>query len=113
MKKNQYNIAVTIFTVAYVVFGMPANLISKRFGPRMLAVYMFAWGKRRNISEDERSLANQRHCCKGLCTLGQGLTRTVTGLIACRFLMGMFEAGFVPGTPKSYLVLDPTYDVDI
>ncbi|KAL2009628.1 hypothetical protein VTN00DRAFT_5435 [Thermoascus crustaceus] len=81
MKKNQYNIAVTIFTVAYVVFGVPANLISKKFGPRMLAVYMFAWG---------------------LCTLGQGLTRTVSGLIACRFLMGMFEAGFVPGC--AYLI---------
>ncbi|KAL2001222.1 hypothetical protein VTN02DRAFT_2083 [Thermoascus thermophilus] len=76
MKKNQYNIAVTIFTVAYVVFGMPANLISKRFGPKMLAVYMFAWG--------------------------QGLTRTATGLIVCRFLMGMFEAGFVPGC--AYLI---------
>lgn len=97
MKRNEYNIAVTIFTVAYVVFGMPANLISKKFGPKMLAVYMMAWGKGRNISEREQSLTDLRHCCEGLCTLGQGLTRTVSGLIACRFLMGAFEAGFVPG----------------
>lgn len=44
MQGNSYNIAVTVFTVAYIVFGMPANLLMKRLGPRTLAVYMFAWG---------------------------------------------------------------------
>ncbi|KAJ9258183.1 hypothetical protein DTO212C5_8757 [Paecilomyces variotii] len=81
MKGNDYNIAVTVFTVSYIAFGVPANLVFKRFGPKTLAVFMFAWG---------------------LCTLGQGLTTTVSGLIACRFLMGMFEAGFVPGC--AYLI---------
>jgi MFS family permease len=38
----------------------------------------------------------------GLTTLGQGLTKTTSGLIACRFVMGMFEAGFVPGC--AYLI---------
>ena len=33
--------------------------------------------------------------------MGQGLTKTATGLIACRFFMGMCEAGFVPGPWKS------------
>ncbi|KAL1966724.1 hypothetical protein VTN77DRAFT_3921 [Rasamsonia byssochlamydoides] len=81
MKGNDYNVAVTIFTVAYIVFGMPANLLVKKFGPKILAVFMFCWG---------------------LTTLGQGLTKTTSGLIACRFLMGMFEAGFVPGC--AYLI---------
>ncbi|QKX61312.1 uncharacterized protein TRUGW13939_08460 [Talaromyces rugulosus] len=81
MEGNDYNIAVTIFTVSYVVFGVPANLLVKKFGPKLLAVYMFCWG---------------------LVTLGQGLTKTTSGLIACRFVMGMFEAGFVPGC--AYLI---------
>lgn len=29
--------------------------------------------------------------------MGQGLTKTYSGLVAMRFLMGFFEAGFVPG----------------
>lgn len=45
MKGNDYNVAVTVFTVSYIVFGVPANLIVKKLGPKMLAVYMFAWGR--------------------------------------------------------------------
>lgn len=32
----------------------------------------------------------------GMCTIGEGLTKTFSGLLACRFLVGMFEAGFSP-----------------
>ncbi|PWY72668.1 vitamin H transporter [Aspergillus eucalypticola CBS 122712] len=78
---NDYNLAVTMFTVAYVIFGMPANLLVKRFGPKMLVLYMFTWG---------------------LFVMGQGLVKTASGLIACRFFMGMCEAGFVPGC--AYLI---------
>jgi len=35
----------------------------------------------------------------GICTIGEGLTRSYGGLLACRFLVGMFEAGFVPCMP--------------
>jgi hypothetical protein len=44
MKGNDYNIAVTVFTVAYVVFSAPANLLVKKFGPRMLPIFMLCWG---------------------------------------------------------------------
>lgn len=33
----------------------------------------------------------------GLFVMGQGLVKTASGIIACRFFMGMCEAGFVPG----------------
>ena len=33
-----------------------------------------------------------------MATIGQGLVRNWAGLVACRVLMGIFEAGFVPGT---------------
>lgn len=34
--------------------------------------------------------------------MGQGFTKSYAGLVACRFLMGIFEAGFVPGC--AYLI---------
>ena len=33
----------------------------------------------------------------GIITIGQGVTKSYGGLVACRFLLGVFEAGFVPG----------------
>jgi hypothetical protein len=32
----------------------------------------------------------------GLCTIGCGLVKSYGGLLACRFLVGCFEAGFLP-----------------
>ncbi|KAL0260729.1 hypothetical protein SLS55_004419 [Diplodia seriata] len=78
---NQYNIAVWIFTLAYVVFGVPANLVFKKFGPKTLSLMMLCWG---------------------ITVIGQGVTRSAGGLIACRFLEGIMEAGFVPGC--AYLI---------
>lgn len=42
----------------------------------------------------------------GIATVGQGLVNNVGGLIACRFLLGLFEAGVFPGNygaPKCVL----------
>lgn len=44
MKGNDYNIAVMLFTVAYIIFGLPASLIFKKTGPQSLSVMMFLWG---------------------------------------------------------------------
>ena len=33
----------------------------------------------------------------GVITVCMGLTKSYTGLVTCRFLLGLFEAGFVPG----------------
>ena len=33
----------------------------------------------------------------GLATIGQGLVKSYGGLVAMRFLIGLFEAGLVPG----------------
>lgn len=33
----------------------------------------------------------------GICTVGQGLVTNFAGLVACRFLVGFFEAGLFPG----------------
>lgn len=34
----------------------------------------------------------------GVVTIGQGFVQNWGGLLACRFLIGVFEAGFLPGT---------------
>lgn len=78
---NRYNMAVMIFTIAYMLFGIPANLVFKKLGPRSLAGMMAIWG---------------------LFAMGQGLVRDFAGLVAMRFMMGVFEAGFVPGC--AYLI---------
>lgn len=33
----------------------------------------------------------------GIVTICQGVTKSFSGLVACRFLLGLFEAGFMPG----------------
>lgn len=64
---DKYNIAVLVFTVAYITFGVPANIIVKKAGTRSLSLMMFIWG---------------------LFAMGQGFTKTWAGLVACRFMMG-------------------------
>ncbi|KAK4501270.1 hypothetical protein PRZ48_007077 [Zasmidium cellare] len=78
---NKYNMAVMVFTIAYMVFGIPANIVFRLLGPKSLAGMMVLWG---------------------LCAGAQGLIKNYAGLVAFRFLMGVFEAGFVPGC--AYLI---------
>lgn len=46
MTGNDYNVALQVFTISYVVFGLPANIVFKRYGPKVLSIMMFAWGRR-------------------------------------------------------------------
>ncbi|KAF2084638.1 MFS general substrate transporter [Saccharata proteae CBS 121410] len=78
---NQYNMAVMAFTLAYVITGIPMNIVFKKTGPKSLSVMMFLWG---------------------LTVIGQGLIESYAGLIACRVLEGICESGFIPGC--SYLI---------
>ncbi|KAF2169761.1 hypothetical protein M409DRAFT_64778 [Zasmidium cellare ATCC 36951] len=77
MKGNDYNIALFIFFVPYILFEVPSNILIKRMAPSTwIAIIMTLWG---------------------ITTIGQGLVRTNGGLQAMRFLLGLFEAGFFPG----------------
>ena len=73
----QYNTALTIFFVPYVVFEIPSNILLKRFSPRIWLSF----------------------CCFGfgLLTTLQGLTQNFGGLMATRFFLGLFECGMFPG----------------
>ena len=82
MKGNDYNVALFIFFVPYILFEVPSNIIIKRVSPSTwLSGIMFCWG---------------------VVTIGQGLVKTNGGLQAMRFLLGFFESGFFPGC--TYLI---------
>ncbi|PGH05375.1 hypothetical protein AJ80_08343 [Polytolypa hystricis UAMH7299] len=77
MSGHDFNIALFIFFIPYILLEVPSNLILKNVAPSTwLSVIMFGWG---------------------VVTVCQGVTESYTGLIVCRCLLGAFEAGFVPG----------------
>jgi MFS family permease len=66
-----------VFLVAYGVFEVPSNILLKKLRPsRWIAFLMFGWGA---IT-----------MCLGACNNFGSVT-------ACRWLLGMFEAGLFPG----------------
>ena len=73
---NQYSLAIIVFQVAYVVFGVPSNMILPRVRPSIYipAIIIF-WG-------------TVVACLAAVQTPGQ--------LLACRFILGIAEAGFSP-----------------
>ena len=77
MTNQQYLVALMIFYVSYTVFETPSNYMLKKFRPsRWIAFLMFSWGAM---------------------TMILGGVKNFGGLIAVRFLLGMFEAGLFPG----------------
>lgn len=77
MAGNDYNTALYTFFITYVLFEVPCNMLLKRIRPSIFLSITIV-------------------CC-GLVTIGQGVTKSFEGLVVCRVLIGLFEAGFVPG----------------
>lgn len=74
---NEFNTALTVFFVPYVLFEIPSNIVLKRLRPHVwLPICMFLFG---------------------LATTLQGLVQNLSGLIATRFFLGLAEAGVFPG----------------
>jgi len=74
---NEFQLAVSILFVTYCIFETPSNLIIKRLNPAYyLCGLTFCWG----------IIATFTAFVQGL-----------GGLLACRLLLGIFEAGFFPG----------------
>lgn len=77
LRNIEYNTALVIFFVPYVLAEIPSNILLKRFKPHVwLAANMFLFG---------------------FTTCMQGLVQSYSGLLACRFFLGLFEAGMFPG----------------
>ena len=75
---TQYNTALTIFFVPYIVFEIPSNILLKKLTPHLwLSACMFLFG---------------------LVTVCQGLVQNYSGLLATRFFLGLAETGMFPGS---------------
>lgn len=77
MKGYDFNIALTSFYISYILFEIPSNIACKRMGP---AVFI--------------PLAT---FCFGMLTMCTGFVQGRASLCAVRFLLGIFEAGIMPG----------------
>ncbi|KAL4742864.1 major facilitator superfamily domain-containing protein [Aspergillus similis] len=78
MEGHQYNVALFVFFILYILFEVPSNMILKKIKPSWwLSGIMAGWG---------------------VVTICQGVTRSFGGLVACRVIIGGLEAGFMPGS---------------
>lgn len=101
MTGHDYNIALFVFFPAYILFEVPSNIIIKRIAPSTwLSIIMTCWGMlgfcSTSFLSEKVDLRLIEHRT-GIATICQGLVKNVGGLIACRFLLGLFEAGVFPG----------------
>ncbi|THZ12587.1 major facilitator superfamily transporter [Aureobasidium pullulans] len=77
LEGDEYNTALVIFFVPYILFEIPSNILLKKFKPHVwLSGCMFLFG---------------------LTTTLQGVVQNYSGLLATRFFLGLFEAGMFPG----------------
>ncbi len=74
---SQYNIAVSVFFIGYVLAELPSNLLLTRVKP---------------------SVQISRICITwGICATLMGATFNFGSLVACRIFLGLFEGGLAPG----------------
>lgn len=86
----QYNLLLTVFYVSYIVFEIPSNILCKYFGPaRWLPFISFGFG----VSVTSCGTAHT-HQLMSLCT---AFVTNFSNAAAVRFLLGVFEAGLLPG----------------
>jgi hypothetical protein len=84
MEGHQYNVALFVFFILYILLEVPSNMVLKKIKPSWwLSGIMAGWG---------------------IVTICQGVTKSFGGLVACRVIIGGLEAGFMPG-----LSLPPFY----
>jgi MFS family permease len=77
LEGDQYQIAVSILFVTYILSELPSNLVIKRFTPsRWIAFITTAWGIVATLT---------------------GIVQNYQGLIACRVILGALEGGLFPG----------------
>lgn len=77
LSSSQFQVVVSILFVTYLLFEVPSNLVLKRFTPRRwIAFIAMGWGIVATLT---------------------GLASSYGSLLACRLLLGVFEAGLFPG----------------
>ncbi|PGH14631.1 hypothetical protein AJ79_02966 [Helicocarpus griseus UAMH5409] len=91
MTGHDYNIALFIFFIPYVLCEVPSNIFLKKIAPSTwLSGIIIAWG---------------------IITTCQGVVKNFAGLVVCRVLLGIFEAGFMPGAVYLISMYYPRHQV--
>ncbi|KAI8238484.1 High-affinity nicotinic acid transporter, partial [Colletotrichum sp. SAR 10_96] len=73
---NRYSIALLVFFITYFLFELPTTLALRPVGPKILL--------------------NGLVFSLGIVMLGMGFANDWRVIVACRMLIGIFEAGFLP-----------------
>jgi MFS transporter, ACS family, tartrate transporter len=82
-----FGLAAGIFFLGYILFEVPSNVLLHRVGANIwLARIMFTWG---------------------LVSMGMAFVTGATSLYVMRFLLGVAEAGFIPGMTLYILLWIP------
>lgn len=77
MEGYDYNMIVSVFYISYIIFEIPANLLCKIMGP--------GW------------FLPGTTLVFGIVSLGTAFVDTIPQISGVRFLLGIFEAGMLPG----------------
>jgi MFS family permease len=77
MKGYDYNAVLSVFYISYIVFEIPSNMACKYIGPGWFIPAI--------------SLGF------GICSLGTAFVHNIHAISGVRFLLGVFEAGMLPG----------------
>ncbi|KAF2713340.1 putative MFS transporter [Pleomassaria siparia CBS 279.74] len=75
--KYDYNAVLSVFYISYIVFEVPSNMVCKMLGPGWFIPAI--------------SLGF------GICSIGTAFVHNIHAMSGVRFLLGMFEAGMMPG----------------
>ncbi|KAJ5601239.1 hypothetical protein N7510_010773 [Penicillium lagena] len=96
-KSNQFNTALTIFFVPYVLLEIPSNLILKKLRPHIwLAGCMFIFGIL-TIAQGLGVLPLLKYIFTPQADLNCIIVKSYSGLLATRFFIGVAESGMFPG----------------
>jgi len=94
MVGENFNTAVSILTVGYVLMQLPSNMLLTRVRPSLyLSICMIIWstvsGMPDSLSTPYFPYKRSRLTHTAACT---GLVNSYASLVGCRFLLGFFEA---------------------
>jgi len=74
---NRFAVALFVYYISYILLEIPSNMIIKKVRPSLyLSALMFVWG---------------------IINMCMGFVHSYGALVALRFLLGVFEAGVLPG----------------
>ncbi|KAH7128704.1 retrograde regulation protein 2 [Dendryphion nanum] len=77
MKGYDYNAVLSVFYISYIIFEIPANMLCKWMGPGwFIPITSLGFG---------------------ICSIGTAFVHDIHGVSGVRFLLGIFEAGMLPG----------------